>query len=77
VRHGGYDIHGAGLDHNVALPIDAAKTLVDRHRIGSLHPTAYSFVGACSQLRMQNETGPAWADRFTREETDAIVLVPV
>ena len=77
VRHGGYDIRGASVDHNVALPIDAARKLVDDGRVGSLHPNAFSFVGACSQLRMINDTGPAWADAFTREEIDAVVLVPV
>lgn len=77
VRHGGYDIRAGELDHNVALPIDSLKQLAAEDRVGSLHENAYSFVGACAQGRMINESGPQWADKFTSEEIDAIVLVPV
>jgi hypothetical protein len=77
VRHGGYDIRAGALDHNVALPIDPLKQLAADGRIGKLHANAYSFVGACAQGRMINHTGPEWADKFTGEEIDAIVLVPV
>ncbi len=76
-RHGGYDISAVSIDHNVALPIAAAKSLESSGRIGMLHPNAYSFVGACSQMRMQNETGPAWSDRFAKEGIEALVLVPL
>jgi len=76
-RHGGYDIRAGELDHNVALPIDPLKQLAAEGRVGNLHQNAYSFVGACAQGRMINDTGPEWADKFTSEEIDAIVLVPV
>ena len=77
VRHGGYDISGASIDHNVALPVAAARSLESSGRIGTLHTNAYSFVGACSQVRMQKETGPSWSDRFAREGIEAMVLVPL
>ena len=58
VRHGGYDVRGAQKDANVNFPIDRMRELSDEGVIPELHPTAFSFVGACSQMRLQKETGP-------------------
>ncbi len=77
LRHGGYDVRGAALDHNVVLPIDAMKTAEAEGRIGEFHPTAFSFVGATSQLRLRELVAGEWADRFRDEGIEAFVMVPV
>jgi hypothetical protein len=77
VRHGGYDIRAALSDNNSVFPIHVLKELLQRGRIGELAGDAYSFVGACSQMRMLKEAGPEWASNFQREEIEAMVLVPV
>ena len=50
VRHGGYDIRGAQTDSNVCFPYELLNKLHNEGVIGSLSKYAYSFVGACSQL---------------------------
>jgi hypothetical protein len=77
LRNGGYDVRGAALDHNVVLPIEAMKTAQVEGRIGGLHPTAYSFVGSTSQLRLRDPVAGEWADRFRDEGIEAFVMVPV
>jgi len=77
VRHPGYDIQGVRADRNVAFPVDRLWELADDGRIGGVHPTAWSFVGACAQLPLRNRTGPAWVRRWKEESFDAAVLVPV
>ena len=77
VRHGGYDVRGALIDHNVAFPIDRLRELEADGVIGSLHDTAYSFVGACAQTRLIKKSGPEWADRLKSTGSDVVVLVPV
>ena len=77
LRHGGYDVRGAALDHNVVLPIEAMKTAEAEGRIGELHSTAYSFVGSTSQLRLRDSVAGEWAARFRDEGIEALVMVPV
>ena len=77
LRLGGYDVRGAALDHNVVLPIEAMKTAESEGRIGELHPTAYSFVGSTSQLRLRESVAGEWAGRFRDEGIEAFVMVPV
>ncbi len=77
VRHGGYDIRGSLADHNVSFPIDRLRELEADGVIGSLHETAYSFVGACAQTRLIKQTGPEWADRLRSTGSDVVLLVPV
>ena len=77
LRHGGYDVRGAAIDHNVVLPVDAMKTAETEGRIGELHPTAYSFVGVTSLLRLRESVAGEWADRFRDEGIEAFVMVPV
>ncbi len=76
-RHGGYDVRGVLADHNVALPIDRLRALADEGIIGSLHPTAYSFVGACAQTPLTKRTAPTWAAMWKSAGIDGAVLVPV
>lgn len=77
VRHGGYDIRGSVADHNVSFPIDRLRELETDGIIGSLHQTAYSFVGACAQTRLIKHTAPKWADRLKSTGSDIVLLVPV
>lgn len=77
VRHGGYDIRGAQKDANVNFPIERMKEFQDEGKIINLYPMAYSFVGACSQMRLQKETGPRWVEKFKENKIEALLLVPV
>lgn len=77
VRHGGYDIRGSMADHNVSFPIDRLRELETDGVIGSLHETAYSFVGACAQTRLIKQNAPEWADRLKSTGSDVVLLIPV
>ena len=77
VRHGGYDIRGAQADPNVVFPYELLLDLEREERIGELAPEAYSFVGACSQKRLLNRTGPEWVKLLQEQKVDAALLVPV
>lgn len=77
VRHPGYDIRGAEADPNVAFPLQRLRELQQEGVIGDLGSHAYSFIGACAQLRLLNETGPEWVNTLREEAIDAVLLVPV
>ncbi|MBT8198807.1 MAG: hypothetical protein HKO87_08470 [Acidimicrobiia bacterium] len=77
VRHGGYDVTSADLDHNVTFPIDVLRDLETEGVIGELHHDAYSFVGAAAQRRIIKESGPEWAQLMLDAEIDVVLLVPV
>ncbi len=77
VRHGGYDTRGSRADHNVSFPIDRMRELATDGVIGTLHETAYSFVGACAQTRLIKQTGPEWVARLKSTGSDVVLLIPV
>lgn len=77
VRHGGYDVRGAQKDANVNFPIDRMRELRNEGIIPELYYTAFSFVGACSQMRLKKETGPRWAKRLIEDHIEALLIVPV
>lgn len=77
VRHGGYDIRGALKDPNVCLPYQAMKIIKETGIVAQLTEHAFSFVGTCSQIRLQKETLPQWFPKLQQEGMDAVVLVPV
>lgn len=77
VRHPGYDIRGATIDHNVAFPLKPLRQLADEGVIGHLHDMAYTFVGACSQLRLRSKIAPEWAEMFKDNGIEVALLVPV
>lgn len=77
VRHGGYDVRGARADPNVNFPITRLKELQREGRLSQLHSLAYSFVGACAQLRLLNHTAPAWASLLKEQKIEGVLLVPV
>lgn len=77
VRHGGYPIQAVAADHQVALPLQHLHALVDDGVVGELATTAYSFVGAASQVRLKKQVAAQWAERLVDEEVDVVLLVPV
>jgi hypothetical protein len=77
VRHGGYPVAAAAIDHNVNLPLDALRALEIEGVIGEVHHIARSFVGATSQLRLRDGVAPEWAEILRAEQVDAVLLVPV
>jgi hypothetical protein len=76
VRHGGYNIASALVDPNVCFPIDRLREAAFDGRIAGVTDTFFSFPGATAQGRLRREL-PAWLDRFSEEQADAILLVPV
>lgn len=76
-RHGGYDVRGVLADHNVALPTDHLVALAAQGVIGTLHPVAYSFPGACAQTPLTKNTAPRWVEMWKAAGIDGAVLVPV
>lgn len=77
VRHGGYDVCSSRADTNATFPLEILTTLEREGKIGRLAATAYSFVGACSQMRLLKKTGPEWAAKLLAADVAAAVLVPV
>lgn len=73
----GYDVRAARIDRNTVLPIDRMKELAAEGVIGEFAPTAYSFIGLTSQIRLSKEDAPQWAERAKAEGWEAAVLVPV
>jgi D-proline reductase (dithiol) PrdB len=77
VRHGGYDIHGACADPDVAFPLRRLKELERLRAFGELNDEAYSFVGAASQMRILNHAGPRWVARLKEQDIDVALMVPL
>ncbi|MBC2710042.1 MAG: hypothetical protein HGJ94_03225 [Desulfosarcina sp.] len=76
VRHGGYDVRGARRDPNVSLPLQRLRELSVDGVFGVLSDPVYSFVGACSQVRLLKKDGPDWVQRFKAQKVNAALLVP-
>jgi hypothetical protein len=77
VRHGGYDICSSRTDVNATFPLEIMAALEQEGTIGRLADRAYSFVGACSQMRLLKKAGPAWTEKLISAGVEATVLVPV
>ncbi|MFB3043991.1 MAG: glycine/sarcosine/betaine reductase selenoprotein B family protein [Acidimicrobiia bacterium] len=76
VRHPGYDIRSVSRDLDVALPRTPLIKAEHTGRIGRLAPNLFSFVGACSQGRLNNELDD-WVQLWKSEGIEALFLVPV
>jgi len=76
VRHGGYDIRGALRDPNVVFPLERLREMEKQGKFGELAPQAYSFVGACAQLRLLKQAGPQWVSMLKQQPVDAALLIP-
>ena len=59
------------------LPLQRLKELLADGVFAGLSDPVYSFVGACSQIRLLKKDGPLWAQRFKAHKADAVLLVPV
>jgi hypothetical protein len=77
VHLGGYDVRGAIMDRNVNSPIDRLNELAADGIIGEFSSPAYSYVGASSQMRLQNQALPLWIEKLHNEEIHGLILVPV
>jgi hypothetical protein len=77
VRHGGYDIRATQANSNVTIPLEILGELAQAGHIGELVPEAFSFVGACSQVRLHKQTGPQWVEMLQQQAIDIALLVPV
>ena len=76
--HFAYDLTDARRDPNVVFPLDTLRRLVERGRIGSLTPHAFTFMGGIySSRRVRDELAPAIARAVLDEGADAALLVPV
>lgn len=77
-RSESWDHRGVELDRNVAFPIDRARELVERGRIGSLADRYLSFMGSVTApgRMIRDHVGQA-ADIFVQEGVDVALLVPV
>ncbi len=77
VRHGGYDVNSSRQDANTTFPLGILANLATEGVIGCLATNAYSFVGACSQMRLLKQSGPDWAAKLLDAGAAATILVPV
>ncbi|MDR0877673.1 MAG: hypothetical protein LBN21_06445 [Treponema sp.] len=75
VTHGGYDNSDVNKDVNAMLPIDRLRELKAAGFIGDVSPILVGFMGGGGNVeKFRNETGPAIADIFKREEVDIALL---
>jgi D-proline reductase (dithiol) PrdB len=73
----GFDRTGVMADVNVVFPIDRLRELVAEGRIGSLGPTAYSFMGAQRDPTViKTTTAPEVADRLLHDGIEVVLLTP-
>ena len=78
VTHFAYDLTDARVDPNVVFPLDTLRDLAQLSRIGELSPHAYTFMGGIySSRKVEEQLGPAIADRLVRDGVDVVILVPV
>lgn len=77
VRHGGYPVRPTATDPNVSFPVEHLLALEAEGVIGGLHPEAFSFVGAASQLGLRKRVAPEWATMLQGLDIDVVLLVPV
>jgi len=77
-RSESFDHTGIHEDPNLAFPLDRARELVLRGRIGSLNRRHLSFMGSItSPGRLIQETAPAAAQLLVEDAVDVALLVPV
>ncbi len=77
-RSESFDHTGMQGDPNVAFPIDRARELVDRGRIGSLARNHLSFMGSImAPERFISETVPEAVQGLVADGVDVALLVPV
>lgn len=77
-RSQAFDHSGIQADPNLAFPLERARELVERGRIGSLTPFHLSFSGAITAPgRLIKDTAPQAAEWLREAGADVALLVPV
>lgn len=77
-RSNSFDHAGMDQDRNLAFPLERARELVARGRVGSLSRFHISLMGSITAPgRLVRDTAPAVAARLLSEEVDVALLVPV
>ena len=77
-RSEAFDHDGIRQDPNLGLPLDRARELVQRGRIGSVAPRHLSFMGSISAPgRLIRQSAPQAAQRLVADKVDVALLVPV
>jgi D-proline reductase (dithiol) PrdB len=65
-------------DPNLAFPLDRARELVERGRVGSLNDRHLSFMGSITAPgRLTRDHAPEAARRMVSDGVDVALLVPV
>jgi D-proline reductase (dithiol) PrdB len=73
-----FDHAGLAADRNLGLPLDRARELVARGRVGELNRRHLSFMGSITAPgRLVRDTAPAAAQLFVEDQVDVALLVPV
>ena len=73
-----FDHSGMDGDPNLAFPLDRARELVERGRIGSLNHRHLSFMGSITAPgRLIRDHAPEAARRLVEDGVDVALLVPV
>ncbi len=73
-----FDHEGMRRDPNLALPLDRARELVERGRVGSLNARHLSFMGSITAPgRLIRDHAPEAARRLAADGVDVALLVPV
>ncbi len=77
-RSQSFDHAGIRHDPNLGLPLDRARELVERGRVGSLAANHLSFMGSITAPgRLVRKTAPEAARRMVAEGVEVALLVPV
>ena len=77
-RSQSFDHAGLAADPNLGFPLDRARELVERGRVGSLAAEHAGFMGSITAPgRLVKETAPAAAARLVADAVDIALLVPV
>lgn len=77
VAHFGYDTRDARRDPGCVLPLAALRALRDAGEIGSLPPSALSFMGGIYSARLvREELAPRLRELVLRQRADLAYLVP-
>lgn len=77
-RSESWDHRGVEQDRNLAFPIDRARELVERDRIGSLANQYLSFMGSVTApARMIRDHLSRASEIFVQDGVDVALLVPV
>ena len=77
-RSESFDHAGIHQDPNLAFPLDRARELVLRGRIGSLSRRHLSFMGSITAPgRLIQQTAPAATQLLVEDAADVALLVPV